>query len=200
MLFPLVCGCAELPVDIIHYEPIVSSADQKIVSRGNNNVIEQTSAGHAVSAMLAGSENVFVLVLKIENKTSADIKAADYSIALTDGRDEKPLALLPREAVIDYRSKLAGGQEIKSGNAMMDLALAQLGRMTKSMSSSHLKEFLQSVDWAVDHYFAFRPIYAHDSREGVLCYYAAFIPEYPLTLKLKLNDKLTAFKFQRKEK
>ncbi len=200
LLFPLLCGCAEPPVAIDRYDPIASSADQSVVSRGNDKFIEQQDAGLFVSAMLAGSKNVFVVVLKIENKTAADIKTADYAILLADGRDEKPLALLPREAVIEYRSKLASGREIKSGNAMMDLALAQLSSMAKSMGSSQLKEFLQSVDWAVDHYFAFRPIYAHEAREGVLCYYADFIPEYPLTLKLKIKDKLIDLKFQPRAK
>ncbi|MFC1568408.1 hypothetical protein ACFL37_01775 [Candidatus Margulisiibacteriota bacterium] len=200
LLLLLLCGCADPPVAIDRYEPVVSSAGQAVVSRGESDFIELSDADLSVSAMLAGSKNIFVVLLKIENRADADIPAADYAVSLVDGRDEKPLPLVPRAAVIEYRGKLSAGQEIRSGNEMMDLALAQLSGMAKAMGSSHRKEFLQSIDWAIDHYFAFRPVYAHETREGVLCYYADFILEYPLTLKLKLKDKLIDLKFQPKAK
>jgi hypothetical protein len=145
--------------------------------------------------MLAGSENVFVVSLRLTSGIDRDIEASDYSIVLTDGMDYKPMQLISREVVIEYRRKISTGQEIKSGNSMLDLGLNQLSGMIRGMGGSGYAQFLQSVDWAVEHYFSFRPIYARKTREGVLCYYADFILEYPLTLRLNLRGRRIDFRF-----
>jgi hypothetical protein len=195
-LFPLLYGCAPAPVKIDRFDPIVGSPLEKVTLEGADKFINYADNELAVTAALAGSGNIFVVSLLIDNKTGGDLNAADYSVRLVDGRDDKPLQLVSREVVIEYRKKLATGQEIKSGNAMLDTALNQLSALTRTTGSSELAQYIRSVDWAIDHYFAFRPVYSREAREGVLCYYADFILEYPLTLMVKVKEKQLALRFQ----
>ncbi|MBU0629847.1 MAG: hypothetical protein KKC80_02880 [Candidatus Margulisbacteria bacterium] len=195
LVIPLISSCANPPVEIDSYQPVNRSANEKIEPLNNLLSIKHDNADYAVTAFLTGAENVVVVYLKIENKTGSDLTAADYSVKLTDGRDRLPLQLISREVVIAYRAR-EEGHKIESGNPMVDLALSQLGNITRSMGSSQLAQFLRSIDWAIEHYFAFRPIYAHQTREGVLCYSANFIREYPLTLEVIINDLTIDFDFQ----
>ena len=196
LLFPLLYGCESAPVKIDRYLPAPGSALETVTSQGLDKFINYADDELAVTAAISGSGNIFVVSLMIDNKSAEDIGAADYSARLVDGRDEKPLQLVSREVVIEYRKKLATGQEIKSGNAMLDTALNQLSALTRTTGRSELAQYIRSVDWAIDHYFAFRPVYAREAREGILCYYADFILEYPLTLKLKVRGKALNFIFQ----
>jgi hypothetical protein len=195
LVIPLFYGCAKAPVEVDRYQPVAKLPNEKIEVRDDLQYIDHVDDEYAASAVLAGAENILVVSLRIENKTGLDLAASDYSVRLTDGLDRKPLQLISREVVSQYRDRIATGGEIKSGNAMVDLALTQLGGMARTMGSSQLAQFITSVDWAVDHYFAFRPVYANRSREGVLCYSVNFILEYPLTLEIKIKGKTIDFDF-----
>ena len=195
-MFPLLAGCANPPVKVEHFVPLTATAREDIVMRGEYPFIEHSDKDHWISATLAGAQSVYIVSLKVVNKTAADLEPEDYSVSLVDGRDAKPLSLISREAVIGYRAHLAGGgQELKSGSPMADIALAQLNKVVGSLGETQKSELLQSIDSAIEHYFAFRPIYAGEARDGVLCYYPNFILEYPLILKLKLRDKTLDLKF-----
>ncbi|MFA4967888.1 MAG: hypothetical protein WC624_06730 [Candidatus Margulisiibacteriota bacterium] len=195
LVIPLLCSCAKAPVVIDRYQPVAKTANEKIEVQDNYLAIKNVDADHAITAMLSGAENIVIVYLKIENKTGLDLTAADYSVRLTDGLDRKPLQLISREMVMEYRARVAVGDKIASGNAMVDLALTQLENMAKTMGSTELAQFITSIDWAIEHYFAFRPVYANRSREGVLCYSVNFIREYPLTLEIKIKGKTINFDF-----
>lgn len=191
----LSCGCAKAPVTVDYYQPAAKLPNDKITAQGNFLFISNVNDDYAVKAMLSGGENIMVVYLTIDNKTVSDLTAADYSVRLTDGLDRKPLQLISREVVMAYRAQVAAGDKVSSGNAMVDAALTQLSGMVKSMGSTELAQFLTSMNWAIDHYFAFRPVYAKRSREGVLCYFVNFIREYPLTLEIKIKNKTIDFDF-----
>ncbi len=191
----LLTGCAATPVKIDVYKPLAASAREEVTTRAGYSFIEYADQKYRVGATLAGTQNVFVVSLKVTNLTGADLGPDDYAIALTDGRDAKPLTLLTRESVIKYRASLTGGTDLKSGNPMADLALGQLNNVFSALSEPEKNQVVRSVDWAIEHYFSFRPIYAGESREGVLCYYPGFVLEYPLTLKVKLKDDAVDLKF-----
>ena len=188
-------GCAPAPVKIIRYEPVAISPREMVAVRGGEKYLDYMDEDYEISAALHGSENVFVISLRLMNKTAQDLKASEYSIGMTDGLDYKPLQLISREVVIEYRRKISTGQDIKSGNSMLDLGLNQLSGMVRGIGRTEFSQFLLSVDWAIAHYFAFRPIYAGRTREGVLCYYADFILEYPLTLRFRLKNRPIDFRF-----
>ena len=195
LFIPLLCGCAKAPVTVEYYQPAATSPGQKIAAEGNFLFISQADDDHAVKAMLTGGDNVLVVYLQIDNKTGANLDAADYSVRLTDGPDRLPLPLISREVVMAYRAQVAAGDKIASGNSIADAALMQLDSMVKNMGSTEIAQFLTSMNWAIDHYFAFRPVYAHRNRAGVLCYYINFIREYPLILSVKIKDKTVNFDF-----
>jgi len=192
----ILAGCAKAPVQIKFYEPAITSPNQEIEVKNGQKFIGYKDKDYAVSATMFGSQGIIVVSLRIADLTGKDLPAAEYSIELADGRDHKPLKLISREVVMEYRKKLSTGQEIKTGNGMLDLALTQFSGIIQSMGNTELSEFLKSVDWAVDHYFAFRTIYVNEPREGVLCYYADFILEYPLTLRIKLRQKQIDLQFK----
>ena len=188
-------GCAKAPVKITYYEPVITSPEQKIEVENNQKVIKYSDNDYGVSAAMAGSQGIIVAALRIASHTGKDIKADEYTVELLDGRDLKPLKLVSREVIVEYRNKLSAGQEIKTGNGMLDLALTQFSGIVEGMGRSERSEFIRSVDLAIDHYFAFRTIYVNEPREGVLSYYADFILEYPLTLRVKLRDKQIDLRF-----
>jgi hypothetical protein len=192
----IIVGCSKPPVNIKLYEPVITSPNQKIEAKNNQKAIEYFDDDYAVSASMVGSQGIMVVSLRIVARTGKDIPAEEYSIELADGRDFKPLQLISREVVMEYRKKLSTGQEIKSGNGMLDLALTQFSGIIQDMGNTERSEFLKSVDWAVDHYFSFRTIYVNEPRQGVLCYYADFILEYPLTLRIKLRQKQIDLQFK----
>jgi hypothetical protein len=191
----LLYGCAKAPVEFDHYQPVIKNAGDKLEAQWGLSAIKNGNAAYTVTGLLVGAENVVVVYLKIENRTGSDLLPSDYSVGLTDGRDRLPLQLISREAVIAYRAREAGGDKVSSGNGMVDLALTQLGNLTRTMGNSQLVQFLASLDWAVDHYFAFRPVYAGQSREGLLCYSVNFVREYPLTLEVRIGDRTYDFDF-----
>jgi hypothetical protein len=192
----IVAGCAKPPVQIKFYEPVITSPNQEIEVKNGQKAIEYFDNDYAVSASMVGSQGIMVVSLRIACRTGKDIKPDEYTIELADGRDLKPLKLISREVVMEYRKKLSTGQEIKTGNGMLDLALTQFSGIIQGMGNTELSQFLKSVDWAVDHYFAFRTIYVNEPRGGVLCYYADFILEYPLTLRIKLRQKQIDLQFK----
>lgn len=195
LLFLLLCGCAEPPMQIDRYDPVPAAVHERAVEKDGHNYIEYDDGEFAVSAVLAGSQSILVTSLRVENRADRDLLPSEYSVQLTDGRDHKPLKAIDRDVVIEYRHKIAAGQEIKSGNPMLDLGLNELGGMLRSLDRSQAAQFLRSLDWVVANYFAFRPVYAKSVREGTLCYYVDFILEYPLTLRLRLRDKKLDFVF-----
>jgi len=192
----IVAGCAKPPVKVKLYEPVITAPNQKIEDKNGQKLIEYFDSDVAVSASIVGAQGIMVVSLRITSLTGKDIPADEYSIELADGRDFKPLRLVSREVVMEYRKNLSTGQEIKSGNGMLDLALTQFGGIIQDMGNTERSEFLKSVDWAVDHYFALRTIYVNEPRAGVLCYYADFILEYPLTLRIKLRQKPIDLQFK----
>jgi len=192
----ILASCAKPPVKVKLYDPVITSPNHMIVDKSGQKFIEYSDGDCAISASMVGSQGIMVVSLRVLSRSGKDILADEYSIELADGRDLKLLRLISREVVVEYRKKLSSGQEIKSGNGMLDLALTQFSGIMQDMGNSELSEFLKSVDWAVDHYFAFRTIYVNEPREGVLCFYADFIFEYPLTLKIKLRQKQIDLQFK----
>lgn len=196
LLIPLLAGCSAPPVEVDYYVPVAASARDNVVVRGGYSFIEHSGKNYWLSATLIGAKKVYIVSLKVINKTSADLGPEDYSVSLADGRDAKPLNYISRESVIRYRASLAGGgQDLKSGNPMADMALTQLNNAISSLGKNQKSELLQSIDSAIEHYFAFRPIYAGEAREGVICYFPDFVLEYPLVLRVKLPDETVDFKF-----
>jgi len=54
---------------------------------------------------------------------------------------------------------------------------------------------LKGLDDAIDNYFSFRAIYAREKREGILCFMVDFKLEYPITLMIKIKDKVAWIRF-----
>ena len=47
----------------------------------------------------------------------------------------------------------------------------------------------QIIQYGIDNYFSYRPIYKGEQRSGILCFIPNFKLEYPLTLRVKIQKK-----------
>ena len=193
LLLPLLmlCGCSA-PLEINRFQPAPGQAELTVINKANEDHLRYADPDYIVTAALFEARNVFVLSLEINNRTDARINPQDYSIALCDGRDLKPLLQFSREDIINFKLAYETGQPIKTGEPAVDAALTTVGRLFQPSSRT---ETLKSLDQAIEDYFSFRPLYPGETREGILCYHADFRLEYPLSLVTKIKGKTITFKW-----
>ncbi len=193
LLLPLLvfCGCAA-PLEINRFQAAPAQPDLTVVTKDNEDHLRYADPDYVVTAALFEAKNVFVLSLEIENQTGTQINAQDYSVALCDGRDLKPLLQFSREDIINFKLAYESGQPIKTGEPAVDAALTTVGKLFQPSSRT---EALKSLGQAIENYFSFRPLYPGETREGILCYHADFKLEYPLSLLVKIKEKTIAFKW-----
>ena len=175
--------------------PQAVGPEQTIEEQNGEEYIACQSDEYDISAHLYGKVSMFGLALRIENKTNNTVGSAEYSIGIYDGRDHKPLKIIDRDKVIVYRNKLASGGSIKTGNSMVDYSMVQITGLFHSMTRGEASVYLSYIDWALEHYYAFRPIYAHEAREGILVAETDFMLEYPIVVVIKINNKDIQFRF-----
>ena len=193
LLLPLfiLCGCAA-PLEINRFQPAPGQPELAVTRKANEDHLRYADADYIVTASLFEARNVFVLSLQINNQTDTRINAQDYSIALCDGRDLKPLLQFSREDIINFKLAYESGQPVKTGEPAVDAALTTVLKLFQPSSRT---ETLKSLGQAIEDYFSFRPLYPRETREGILCYHADFRLEYPLSLLVKIKDKTIAFKW-----
>ncbi|MBU0672838.1 MAG: hypothetical protein KJ732_07425 [Candidatus Margulisbacteria bacterium] len=183
----LITGCSSVPIEIKHFVPVLNlPAVHRSVKYGDEGV-EFESKDYHISAVLFESNNIIVLPLSIQNRTAAAIDAGQYSVQLFDGRDFKPVKLISRDDLVKVRANYEGAsQSLGSEQQVLTAALTAVANTISPSSKSYIME---GMDHAIDNYFQFRPIYALETREGILCFLVDFGLEYPLNLKIKIRDR-----------
>lgn len=129
----------------------------------------------------------------ITNKTRQDIQPDEYSIALSDGRDHLPLKLITRENVEAIRAKGANAGDFNLMSPSVQGAFNTFQSLLSFPSESVLS---QNLDKALQNYFAFRPIYAGEKRQGLLAFFHAFELEYPLLFALEIKGEMIYLYFE----
>jgi len=193
LLLPLLilCGCTA-PLEIHRFQPAPGQPDLTVITKANEDHLRYADPDYVVTAALFEAQNVFVLSLEINNQTDSRINAQDYSVALCDGRDLKPLLQFSREDIINFKLAYESGQPIKTGEPAVDAALTTVLKLFQPSSRT---ETLKSLGQAIEDYFSFRPLYPRETREGILCYHADFRLEYPLSLVVRIKDKTIVLKW-----
>ncbi|MFA5839162.1 MAG: hypothetical protein WC890_00735 [Candidatus Margulisiibacteriota bacterium] len=197
-LLAILCfsGCSSKSTTLLAtFIPQAIGSEQSIEGEGIDQFIAYRSAEFNISAKLYEKVSLFGLDLRIENKTGNTVGTLEYSVGIFDGRDHKPLTILTREQVIDYRNKIATGGSIKTGNSMVDYSIGQISGLFQTMTRGETSAYLAIIDWGINHYFAFRPIYANEDREGVLVAASNFMLEYPVAVVIKIRDKKIDLRF-----
>ena len=187
-------GCAQVPLDLQRFDPIVDRPQKTIFLKDNEPYLAFEDRTVKVSAALFEYNTVIVIPLEITNRTGQDIVAADYTIALADGRDRKPVRLISRDDLVKIKEKYSGGGG--SSSALQDQVIETT--ITSLMNAVNLPtkdRLIRIIDQGIDQYFEFRPVYARETRTGVLCFVPDFKLEYPLTLDLKVKGELIDLQF-----
>jgi len=196
LLLPLfLFGCAEAPIDITNFDVVLNSPRIKTFLLNNVKYASYETANHKVIAALFEYQAVMVLPLEIVNHTDEDVKADQYSIGLFDGRDLKPIKMLKREDLVAFKSKQQGGGAATAGGIEGQVIQGTLNAILGATNRDAKGYVLKGVDQAIDRYFSFRPIYAREAREGILCFLLDFKEEDPITLKIKLKGEVIKLQF-----
>lgn len=190
---PFLCGCAEVPLEISRFDPVVDRPEVKLVLINNEPQAVFEDDKYKITAGLYEYNTIFALILAIRNETDKDLPADDYSIRLADGRDLKTIRMLTRQDLMATKSKYSSGGG--SGGFQDQLLQATMDTLMNTLNVSTKQRLIKIIDQGIEQYFAFRPIYANDKRDGVLCFLPDFKLEYPITLIIKIRDEKVEMRF-----
>jgi len=186
-------GCAQVPLDISRFEPVIDQPSLKIATIKNEPFVIYEDPDYRIAAGLYEYNQVFALSLEIANNTGDDLLPADYSVSLVDGRDLKPIKIFTRQDLMAAKAKLSG---TGSSGALQDqLIQATIDTIMNTTNSPTKQKLIGIIEKGIDEYFAFRTIYAGDKRSGAICFLPDFKLEYPVTLTVKVKGKPIAFRF-----
>lgn len=197
----LLLGCGNTPVEVNHFDPVLDQPHLTKIVREDDDLVSCQTNKFKVVAALYEYNSVIVMPLNISNKTGQTIQPKDYSISLHDGRDLKKIKMLTRTDLVKIKGKLEGSGSGGGGGGIESMALEATVNAIMSATSMPTKNLmLKGLDHAINDYFEFRPIWANETRAGLLCFLVDFKLEYPLTLALKVRDERIDLKFRPRPK
>lgn len=186
-------GCAQVSLKITEYKP--QNIELKPVEsfiKDINYFSLQDDPSFEVNATIYEYNNIISLLISIKNKTKQDLEPENYSISLADGRDYKPIKMLSRDDMLAIRAKYAG---VSKGAIQDQVIEATMSNALKVANMPTKEKVIDLMTLGINKYFSFRKIYSSETREGVICFIADFNLEYPLTLSIKINDRILPFYF-----
>jgi hypothetical protein len=191
-------GCVQRPMDVTELKPRgISVEAQSSFFRDFDMFPVYHGKDFSISASIFEYNLVLGVLLEIKNNSSKNLSAKDYAVTLADGRDHKIIKMLSRDDLVAIRSKVAGTSDRALQDQLIETAFNNAMKVanvpTKDQMVALLNEGIQS-------YFAFRPIYAHETRRGLLAFVPHFTLEYPLTLTVKIKGETLAFEFNGNER
>jgi len=194
MVLPaLLWGCATIPLQFTRFDLIPDRKETRTVRIGEENYAEFDTPNYKINAVVYEYSSVVVAELIILNRTKGDVGSDQYSVELTDGRDYKPVRLLTRDELIAIKSRYSGGG--KPGSMQDQLIESTMNTVMNTLNVPTKDRLISYINQGIDNYFAFRPVYAGESRQGVLCFLPDFKLEYPLTIRVKLKEEKAEFRF-----
>ncbi len=191
----LLCGCENPPLEIHTFYPINLKPDMTVTRDGKIPVVTRSGANCDVTVSLVEYKSVFLSSIEIKNKTARDVASSEYSIVLSDGRDRKPITPLSAASLREIRDRVdegGGGVKLYGPEKALEGAVNAL---IAPISPSSGKTVKAALDVILERYFAFRPIYAHETRKGLLTNLLDFPLEYPLDLTVTVRGERSDFQF-----
>ena len=194
LLLLLLVGCGAPPYEINRFEPQDDTGLTRVVLKGGEKYLAFEGKNIDISAALFEYNNIVVLPLTILNKTNKTIMPQDYSLGLYDGRDHKPIKLVTRDDLAKFRAGISGkgSPAIPLENQAVQVAFSAIAGI---IQPSEKEAIVKGMDVAINNYFEFRPIWAREAREGILCFLVDFKLEYPLTLEIKIEGQPVWLRF-----
>jgi hypothetical protein len=180
----LLFGCAQVPLDLQKFDPAADLPQKTVFQKDNETYLAFEDKTAKVSTAIYEYNTVIVIPLEITNKTGQDIANAEYTITLADGRDRKTVKLISRDDLVKIKGKYSGGGSSALQDQVIETTITSLMNAVNLPTKDRL---IKIIDQGIDQYFEFRPIYARETRSGVLCFIPDFKLEYPLTLSLKIK-------------
>ncbi|MBN2057766.1 MAG: hypothetical protein JW782_03115 [Candidatus Saganbacteria bacterium] len=188
-------GCSSPPVEVNRFDPVAGGPFISTLDKNGEIYASYIDPEIQLVTTLYEYNSIIVMPLTIVNRTDHDIGPADYSLSLCDGRDFKPVRMLDRNDLVNVKGKLEGkGTDFGSGIEGMALA-ATVNAFEDLTNQPSTKMMVKGINQAINDYFEFRPVYASEARTGLLCFLVDFKLEYPLTVRLKVKDKLIDIRF-----
>lgn len=189
----LLFGCEQVPLQITYFTPHNTKA-QVIPSFFSEMDLYKLHEDEdfEIYANICEYNNILTMIMSIKNKTKVDLEPENYSITLTDGRDFKKIKMLTREDILNIRTKYAGNKNAAIQDQVIE---ATVNNALKVTNVSTKAKMVQLIDLVINNYFSFRPIFANETRRGILCFLNDFKLEYPLGIMLKIKTKILIFYF-----
>ncbi|MFH2034045.1 MAG: hypothetical protein ABIJ26_05005, partial [Candidatus Margulisiibacteriota bacterium] len=160
--------------------------------KGNEPFVTYEDKNYLITTAMFQYQTFIVISLSIKNKTQNTIGADQYSVDLYDGRDFLPIMKILREDIVAFRGKVEAPTSLGVPDPAIEAALSTVVSLVKPKSQSELVKGLNRI---IDSYYAFRPIYPGETRDGFISYLVAFKLEYPVTMVVKIKDKKIAIPF-----
>lgn len=193
LLVAVIVGGCGTPIEINRFDPITKIPGTKSFTLDNEIYGSNENHQYRVAAALFEYNSVIVMPLEITNKTGRNIEPGQYSISLHDGRDLKTIRMLTRKELVAVKGKLEGNS---SGSGLEGMALeATVNALMTAANMPTKNVMVQGLNHAINDYFSFRPIYAHETRRGLLCFLVEFKLEYPIALIVKIHGEEFKLKF-----
>jgi len=187
VLVPFLFGCAKPPVEVNHFIPAPNQLHvKKAVKHNSETYSVYDNDRFKIETAIYEYKGIIVVPLEITNKEKKDIEPQEYKIALSDGRDYKEIKMLSRQDIILTRGRYQGNPpSLGLSNQLIETTFQTVSSIVSPPTKDRL---IQALDYAINNYFSFRPIYAGETRTGILCFLVDFKLEYPLTLTLAAKE------------
>jgi len=192
---PMIFGCAQVATyNVTELKP--ANLPGKTSEYMGQKLTYAVYAGDNFRAAAAGLEyNNYIIAFNIRliNLTTKDVEGGQYKIELFDGRDMKSVRLLTRDELQAVKNTMAGGSS--SGAIQDQLINTSVNTVMSAIDAPTKNKLVGIIQYGVDNYFSFRPVWARDKRDGILCFMPNFKLEYPLTLRIRYKNRTADLKF-----
>jgi len=192
-----ICGCtAQVPPEVNVYKPVNLPAGVIEMQKPHATYAQWENNRFKVLAALFEYNGIYVADVEITNKTNGNVQPNEYSVALTDGNDRLNFRVISAETIQVIRDGIRGekGGQLGLNDAeqrVLDAAVS----IFQSMKPSDADLLKKSLNMVIDQYFAFRPLWAGQTRKGLIAFQPEFRLEYPLRLSLAIKGDRTEIIF-----
>lgn len=193
----LICGCtAQVPQEVNAYKPANLQPGVTEVKMPHVTYAQWESDRFKVLSALYEYKGIYVAEVEMTNKTNVNVQPDQYSVALSDGNDRLPFKIISSETIQIIRDGVKvdkdGNLDLKEAEQrVLDAAVS----VFQSMKPSDAEMVKKGLDKVVDQYFAFRPLWAGQTRKGLIAFQPDFRLEYPLRLSLSIKSDRTEIIF-----
>lgn len=188
-----ICGCAaQVTPEVNVYKPANLQPGVTEVRKTHVTYAQWETDRYKVLSALYEYKGIYVAEVEMTNKTNINVQPGEYSVALSDGNDRLPFTMISAETIQRIRDGVKGEKDGNLGlqeaeQRVLDAAVS----IFQSMKPSDAELLKKSLGMVIDQYFAFRPLWAGQTRKGLIAFQPGFRLEFPLRLSLAIKgDKM----------